>query len=144
MQHTRKSAWILKALTSGLLILGFLQAQTQEAKSEATSDNLQTCVYKISGQAGKAGMTCSGCTNKVKTALLGVEGVVSVEAVDLASATATVTVTKESQAQDMIPAAVTNIGFAATLVSENIKTEIDTESKGKTGLLSRVRSWFNN
>ncbi|MBN4081113.1 heavy-metal-associated domain-containing protein [Caldithrix abyssi] len=144
MQHTRKISGMLKIFISGLIVLGVTQAYTQESKSETTSENSQICVYKISGKDGMAGMTCSGCTNKVKTALQRVEGVISVEAVDLASATATVTVTKKSQAQDMIPAAVADIGFAATLVSENVQTEMDTESKGKTGLLSRIRSWFNN
>jgi len=88
------------------------------------------------------GMMCDGCTARVRTALESVDGVVSVPSVDLATQTATVIVSKKSNALERIPTAVEEVNFVATLMGEEVEAGQVTAGKSKGGLLSRIRSLF--
>lgn len=68
-------------------------------------------------------MVCGACVNTVKSALQEVEGIASVDAVDLETGTATVTLTKDSKAKDLIPEAIADAGFVATLEADNEESE---------------------
>ncbi len=121
MTHVSSITRALGLLAVGLMFVGTAQAQTRESKDAvlASSEaNTEICIYNISGKDNMVGMTCAGCTGRVETALLGVEGVISVESVDLGMGTATVTIAKDSQARDLIPAAIAEVNFVATLVEE--------------------------
>lgn len=115
MRTMKSTTGILAALAVGLLFLTFVQAGGNHAKETAATTDAEVCVYNISGVDGGAGMFCGGCVNRVKSALLEVEGIASVDAVDLESGTATVTLTKDSKAKDLIPEAIADAGFVATL-----------------------------
>lgn len=124
MKNMKSTTGVLTVLAVGLLFLTFVQAGDDQAKKTTATDDALICVYNISGVDGGTGMYCGGCVNRVKSALLEVEGVASVDAVDLKSGTATVTLTKDSKAKDLIPEAIADAGFVATL-------EVDDEESGK-------------
>ena len=104
------------------MFTGTAQAQTQDVKittAIVVQENTQVCVYKISGSGeNMAGMVCNHCTKRVETALLDVEGIISVDDVDYMTGMATVTLATESQAKELIPAAIAEVNFVATLVEE--------------------------
>ncbi len=113
------------ALVAGLVLVGSTLGQTKVAATAAVAHadgKTEICVYDISGKGGGPGMTCGGCTYRVKTALLDVEGIQSVDAVDLASGTATVTIAKESTAKETIPEVIADAGFVAILQVEEAPT----------------------
>ncbi|MEE9162945.1 MAG: heavy-metal-associated domain-containing protein [Candidatus Neomarinimicrobiota bacterium] len=126
MKHMRSHSMAAVALVAGLVLVGSTQGQTKLATTEAVASidgKSEICVYDISGKDGLPGMTCGGCTYRVKTALLDVEGIQSVDAVDLASGTATVTIAKESTAKEDIPEIIADAGFVATLRVDEEPTE---------------------
>ena len=123
MTHISFITRTLSILAAGLMFTGTAQAQTQDVKittAIVVQENTQVCVYKISG-SGKnmAGMVCNNCTKRVETALLDVEGIISVDDVDYMTGTATVTIAKDSEARELIPAAIAEVNFVATLVEED-------------------------
>lgn len=143
MKYTPSIKRLLSTLVIGLTFLSAVQAQTQESKGKGLgsgSEDALVCVYKITGKGDMAGMRCEGCTARVRTALEGVDGVVSVHNVDLATQTATVIVSKKSQALDNIPRAVEEVNFVATLIPEKVEAGEVTSDKPKGGLLNRIRS----
>ena len=123
MKNMRSITGVLTVLAVGLLFLTFTQAGGDHAKKTAATADAEVCVYNISGVDGGAGMVCGACVNSVKSALQEVEGIASVDAVDLKSGTATVTLTKDSKAKDLIPEAIADAGFVATLEVDDEKSE---------------------
>lgn len=126
MKHVSSITRTLSILAVGLMFVGTAQAQTkaQTQDSKITTAALvdkitEVCTYKISGKDNMGGMMCSGCTGRVETALLDVPGIVSVDAVDLETGTATVTIAKDSKAKELIPAAISKVNFVATIVEED-------------------------
>ena len=115
MKTMKSNIGVLTVLAVGLLFLTSVQAGGDYAKKTAATADAEICVYNISGADGGAGMFCGGCVSRVKSALLEVAGIASVDAVDLESGTATVTLTKDSKAKDLIPEAIADAGFLATL-----------------------------
>lgn len=115
MKNMKSTTGVLTVLAIGLLFLTFAQAGGDHPKKTAAAADAEVCVYNISGVAGGPGMVCGACVNSVKSALLEVEGITSVDAVDLESGTATVTLPKDSKAKDLIPDAIADAGFVATL-----------------------------
>lgn len=134
MKQTRLMIRMLGVFAIGLMFVGTAQAQTQESKistaalAASVNENTEVCIFKISGKDDMVGMMCSGCTGRVETALLGVDGIISVDAVDLETGTATVTIAKESQARELIPAAISEVNFVATLVEEGEGVEKTTDN----------------
>ena len=122
MTHISFITRTLSILAVGLMFTGTAQAQTQDVKitkAVVVQEKTQVCVYKISGSSeNMAGMTCSYGTGKVETALLGVAGIISVDAVDIETGMATVTIALESGAKELIPAAIAEVNFVATLVED--------------------------
>ena len=122
MTHISFITRTLSILAVGLMFTGTAQAQTQDVKitkAVVVQEKTQVCVYKISGSSeNMAGMTCSYGTGKVETALLGVAGIISVDAVDIETGMATVTIATESEAKELIPAAIAEVNFVATLVED--------------------------
>ena len=122
MTHISFITRTLSILAVGLMFTGTAQAQTQDVKitkAVVVQEKTQVCVYKISRSGeNMAGMTCSYCTGKVETALLGVAGIISVDAVDIETGMATVTIALESEAKELIPAAIAEVNFVATLVED--------------------------
>ncbi len=121
MKHFSPITRALGILAVGLIFTGTAQAQTQDpivTTAVVVEKNTEVCTYKIGGMDNMTGMTCSYCTGRVETALLGVEGIVSVDAVDIETGTATVTIVKDSEAKVLIPAAIEKVRFVATLVEE--------------------------
>ena len=122
MTHISFITRTLSILAVGLMFTGTAQAQTQDVKitkAVVVQEKTQVCVYKISGSSeNMAGMTCSYGTGKVETALLGVAGIISVDAVDIETGMATVTIALESEAKELIPAAIAEVNFVATLVED--------------------------
>ncbi len=113
------------ALVAGLVLIGSTQGQTKPAPTAAVASldgKTEICVYDISGKNGGPGMTCGGCTYRIKTALLDVEGIQSVDDVDLASGTATVTIAIESTAKETIPEVIADAGYVAILQVEEAPT----------------------
>lgn len=135
MKQVSSITRVLSIMAVGLMFVGTAQAQTkaQTQDSKITTAALvdiitEVCTYKISGKDNMGGMMCSSCTGRVETALLDVPGIISVDAVDIETGTATVTIVKDSEAKELIPAAiVTNARFVATLVDE------DKEEKNPSG-----------
>lgn len=123
MKNMKSTTGVLTVLAVGLLFLTFVQAGGDYAKKTAAADEALICVYNISGADGGAGMFCGGCVNRVKAALLEVDGIASVDAVDLKTGTATVTLTKDSKAKDLIPEAIADAGFLATLRVDDEESE---------------------
>ena len=148
MNHASSITRALGILAVGLMLVGTAQAQTQDSKistaalTASVDDNTEVCIYKITGMDNMVGMTCDGCTGRVETALLDVPGIISVDAVDLGMGTATVTIAKDSKAKELIPAAIAEVNFVATLVEEGEELEKATDDKSKGGRLSRLRSFF--
>ena len=90
-------------LTAGLAIVGFAAiGHATEAKSEAAAE----VVLDVKG------MTCAGCENKIKTALMSCEGVESCE-VNWKEGKATVTDAKGSANPAEMIKAVEGTGFSA-------------------------------
>ncbi|MCH7575758.1 MAG: cation transporter [Candidatus Marinimicrobia bacterium] len=122
MTHISFITRTLSILAVALMFTGTAQAQTQDVKittAVVVQEKTQVCVYKISGSSeNMAGMVCNYCTKRVETALLDVEGIISVDAVDYSTGTATVTIATESEAKELIPAAIAEVNFVATLVEE--------------------------
>lgn len=135
MKQVSSITRVLSIMAVGLMFVGTAQAQTkaQTQDSKITTAALvdiitEVCTYKISGKDNMGGMMCSSCTGRVETALLDVPGIVSVDAVDIETGTATVTIVKDSEAKELIPAAIaTKARFVATLVEE------DKEEKNPSG-----------
>ena len=107
------------------MFIGTVQAQDPIITTKVSVEEItEICVFKISGQGeNMAGMMCSGCTSRVETALLKVDGIISVDAVDYGAGTATVTIAKESQAKELIPAAIEKVNFVATLIEDGEEVE---------------------
>jgi len=100
---------IFCALIAGLAIIGFttIGHTTEEIKSEAAAE----VVLDVKG------MTCSGCENKVKTALMNCEGVKSCE-VNWKEGKAMVMVSKGSVNTAEMIKAVGETGFSAESTEE--------------------------
>ena len=129
MKHISIMAWTLAILAVGFILTATAQAQDSKVTTAVVVEEYtEVCTYKISGVGEKtAGMVCSYCTKRVESALLDVEGIISVDAVDYKTGTATVTIAKKSQAKELIPDAIAEVNFMATLVEEVQEKEAATE-----------------
>lgn len=119
----------LSILAVGIMFTGTAQAQDVKVTTAVvTEETVEVCTFIISGKGeNMAGMVCSSCTRRVETALLDVEGVISVDAVDYTTGTATVTIVKKSKAKELIPAAIVEVNFKATLVVADDEAEPATD-----------------
>lgn len=131
MKHISSIARALTILAVGFMLTGAAQAQDSKVKKAVMVEEYgEVCTFKISGKGeNTAGMVCSYCTKRVEEALLDVEGIISVDAVDYTTGTATVTISKKSQAKELIPAAVAEVNFLATLVEEVEEAEQATDQQ---------------
>ena len=129
MKHVSSTARALAILAVGFILT--VTAQEQDLKvttAVVVEEYAEVCTFKISGVSeNRAGMVCSYCTKRVESALLDVEGIISVDAVDYTTGTATVTIAKKSQAKELIPDAIAEVNFMATLVEEVEEKEAATE-----------------
>lgn len=107
------------ALLTLVLGLGLMFADENPAKVEKAA-------FKITGKGNMAGMSCDGCTKRVKNALLGVEGVKSAE-VDLAKALAVVEYEAEKVTVEAMMKAVDQANFKAVPLR---KVVLNIEGKG--------------
>ena len=129
MKHISIMAWSLAILAVGFILTATAQAQDLKVTTAVVVEEYtEVCTYKISGKGeNTAGMVCSYCTSRVESALLDVEGIISVDAVDYKAGTATVTIAKKSQAKELIPDAIAEVNFMATLVEAVEEQEPATE-----------------
>ena len=129
MKHVSSTARALAILAVGFILTATAQAQDSKITTAVVVEEYtEVCTYKISGVGeNTAGMVCSNCTKRVESALLDIEGIISVDAVDYKTGTATVTIAKKSRAKELIPDAIAEINFLATLVEEVAKKEPATE-----------------
>ena len=129
MKHMSSMAVALSILAVGIMFTATAQAQDLKVTTAVVVEEYtEVCTYKISGVGEKAaGMVCSYCTSRVESALLDVEGIISVDAVDYKAGTATVTIAKKSQAKELIPDAIAEVNFMATLVEAVEEQEPATE-----------------
>lgn len=120
MKQFSSIARALSILAVGFIFTGTAQAQDMKVTTAVVvEESVEVCTFIISGKGeNMAGMVCSYCTKRVETALLDVEGIISVDAVDYTTGTATVTIAKKSNAKELIPAAIAEVNFKATLVEE--------------------------
>lgn len=120
MKRTSSIVRALSILAVGFMFTGTAQAQDAKITTAAMAEEAtEVCTFKISGNGeNMSGMVCGSCTKRVETALLDVEGIISVDNVDYTTGMATVTIAKTSQAKELIPAAVKKVNFVATLVEE--------------------------
>ena len=120
MKHMSSMAVALSILAVGIMFTATAQAQDLKVTTAVVVEEYtEVCTYKISGVGeNTAGMVCSNCTKRVESALLDIEGIISVDAVDYKTGTATVTIAKKSQAKELIPDAIAAVNFMATLVEE--------------------------
>ena len=121
---------VAAVMVVGLMSISVAQAQSagnKTAEAVAGDSKFEICTYDISGMNGRPGMVCGACTNRVKTALMDVEGVMTVESVDIESGTATVTIAMESDAKEAIPAAIADAGFLAILDAGDEEDEVAEE-----------------
>ena len=129
MKHMSSMAVALSILAVGIMFTATAQAQDLKVTTAVVVEEYtEVCTYKISGVGEKAaGMVCSNCTKRVESALLDIEGIISVDAVDYKAGTATVTIAKKSQAKELIPDAIAEVNFMATLVEAVEEQEPATE-----------------
>ena len=129
MKHMSSMAVALSILAVGIMFTATAQAQDLKVTTAVVVEEYtEVCTYKISGVGEKAaGMVCSNCTKRVESALLDIEGIISVDAVDYKAGTATVTIAKKSQAKELIPDAIAEVNFMATLVEAVEEQEAATE-----------------